>query len=121
MTPAERAAAVAGFLDATAPGWAAAVDAEAEPFAYLATALEPHARRVGLDVATYAKAHGWLAREPPGPFTVAWRAELARRAGAALRCAYCGAAMSRHVWHVRPGGPPPRCPTCTELARHQTA
>jgi len=79
MTPTERAAAVAGFLDAAAPGWAARFDPTGDAGALHAAALEAHARRVGLDVATYARAHGWITGDPAGPFVVAWRAELARR------------------------------------------
>ena len=125
MTPRERAAAIAGFLDAAAPGWAGTVDPLAEAAgdvaAILARALEPHARRVGLDVATYARAHGWITGEPAGPFVVAWRAELARRApvdGDRVQCAFCPATIRRTPppW---PGPAPVRCPSCELLSQYQ--
>jgi len=81
MTPTERAAALAAFLDATTPAWASgpAADPLMPPDELLAVLLEPHARRVGLDVVTYARAHGWITGERAGPFAAAWRAECAKR------------------------------------------
>jgi hypothetical protein len=119
--PAERAAAMAAFLDAAAPGWAATLPRDGHPLEGLLAALEPHARRVGLDVPTYARAHGWIAAAgPAGPFMAAWHAELTRRvpgepAAAVPVCAVCGA----ETWRPPALGAPVRCEGCALAARRQ--
>ena len=113
--PAERAAAVAAFLDAAAPGWAATSDPLAAPPEILFAALEPHARRVGLDLPTFMRAHGWIDDAAvAGPFVAAWHTELERRRRAPP-CAFCGAPL--YEWP--PLGQPQRCGACVLLARRQ--